>query len=356
MKVFALCRTYFQVAQTLALCELFKEQDRNLELKIFRGKTGLNNFAIKSDVLDFSIQDYPVAMIDMPCSFPATMPLAVKDLIRASLKKNVPKKNIMVTPGAPNLYFLSILNASRIKVDAFYSIEEGIGTYGSILSRTKSKMYKHGKYSFHFPLYLGVEMAKQLLFWIVTYRSGGFIESISTRIKSHHKNRIMLAPLLKATLSSSVFNSSKVVIPKNTILFLSAPFVEHNILDEESYMSVINATRNYFLDLEKNFLIKPHPDEKVDKFKQYMICDFDGPVEALLGVHIDKIVGVVGINSTALILAKKLFDLPAYQVDQKFIYPHKKKHLNTKQLLFAEYTENLQPLCHVINENRQKKQ
>lgn len=322
MKVFALCRTYFQVAQTLALCELFREQVSNLELTIFREKTGLNHFAIKSNVLDFSVKDYPIAMIDMPRSFPATIPLAVKDLIIASFKKNVPKKNVMVAPGAPNLNFLSILKVSKSSVDAFYSIEEGIGTYGSILNRTKIKMKKHGKYSFHFPLYLGVEMAKQVLFWIVTYRSGGFIENISSRIKSHHKNRIMLATLLKETLSSNVFNSSKVIIPKNTMIFLSAPFVEHNLLDEKSYMSLINATRNYFLDLGNFFLIKPHPDENIDKFNQAMICDFDGPVEALLGVHIDKIVGVVGFNSTALILAKKLFKLPAYKIDHKLISPH----------------------------------
>ncbi len=356
MKVFALCRTYFQVAQTLALCEFFKKQDRNLELKIFRGKTGLNNFAIKNDVLDFSIQDYPISMIDMPRSIPITIPLAIKDLIISSLKKNVPKKNIMVAPGAPNLYFLSILKDSRSNIDAFFSIEEGIGTYGTILSRTKSKMYKKGKELYYFVFYFFIELVKQLLLRIVTYRSGGIIETISNRIESHSRNQITLAPLLKRTLSSNVFNSSKMIIHKNTILFISTPFVENNILDKKSYLSIINVTCNYFLDQGKNFLIKPHPDEKVDKFNKHMICDFDGPVEALLSAHIDKIVGVVGINSTALILAKKLFNLPTYKIDHKFIFYDNKRHLNTNsQRLYTEYTEVLKSLCDVINENRQKK-
>jgi len=345
MRVLAFCRTYFQVAQTLALCEWFKEQGKNPELTIFRGKTSLNKFAIKKEALDFSVNDYPVNMVDLvglqKSSF-LVIPLAVARFILSSFKKNK-LQNAIVAPGAPNLYFLSILYDSADDAFAFYSIEEGIGTYGSMLRRAKINMYKSAKSTFYFPLYLIVELAKQLLLRALTYRSGGIVESISSRIISHNTNRVSITPLLKTTLQSDVFSSSKVIIPRNTILFLSTTFVERGIIDEKRYMLLLDDVHNYFKKLGNNFLIKPHPAEKIDKYNEYVTCHFDGPVEAILGANLKNLAGVAGINSTALILAQKLFQLPSYRIEHKYLYPYKKK-LTTfyLQRLLDKHTQILQ--------------
>jgi hypothetical protein len=344
MKVFALCKTYLHVAQTLALCEWFIEKGNNPELTIFRGKTIWNNFAIKKEALYFSITDYPVVMSDMPHSSFAATPWAIAQFIVTSLKKNN-LQNIMVNPGTPHLHFLSGLTASKKHIDAFFSLEEGISTYGNISTKVRAKILKRDRYSFHFFLSLGVETIKQLLFRIVTYRSGGIIECISDRNETHDGNRVMLKPLLKSTMSSNVFGFSKTLIPNNTILFLSGPFVELGIIDKQTYLSIINAVRDHFqsISLRNNFIIKPHPVEKTDKYNGYMICDFDGPVEAIFGAYRANITCVVGINSTALIYASKLFDLPSYRIEHKLIFPPGRKNSDSNlERLLAKHTRTLQ--------------
>lgn len=317
IKIFALCRTYYHIVQTLALCQMFQEQGAHPDLTIFRGKSILDHYPIKDHALDFSSLSFPSRMVTMPHSRAWMLPLAIIRLVLASWRVQSPSI-ALISPNGPHLGLLSALANSGHQPQAFYSIEEGLGTHGGMLHRSRVRA-NHSRHPMRLPLYLSGELLKRALLNSTTIRSGGITETIAARKGSTRGIRIPLAPYVKLTLASGIFRYSSQPFPENTALFLSQPYVEVGVMPRESYLVVLDSVREHFSGLGHNLLIKPHPAEDIYKLRNYQLCHFEGPVEALFGAHQKNLVTVAGINSTALVLAKSLFGLKAYRIEHSLL-------------------------------------
>lgn len=322
MKLVALCRTYYHIVQVLALSQWIQETSTLTDLTIYRGKSILKEFSVEKSALELSSLPYPVRLVDLPNPQVTRLPLAVIRLIFSSLLTRHPRL-ALATPNGPHLGLLTALAKSGMRPQVFYSFEEGIGTYGSTLHRARIRA-AHSRKPHHLPLYLSGELIKRTLLYITTLRSGGIIETLSTRPGSEHGIRIPLAPYVKGVLSSGVFRLSGESLPNNTVLLISQPLVEAGIIDEESYLAVLESARGFFERAGNHFFIKPHPAESVEKLCNFNICQFEGPVEALFSHNKKKLAAVAGINSTAMIIARRLFEIKAYRIEHRLLYARRR--------------------------------
>ena len=315
--IFAHCSTYFHVVQTLALCEMFQEQGAEPDLTIFRGKSILNACPIKDHALDFSFLSFPFRMFAMPDANAWALPLAIIRLVVSSRRVQSPRL-VLVSPNGPHLGLLSAMANSGRQPQAFYSIEEGLGSHGSMLHRSRARA-NYSRHPMRAPLYLFGELLKRALLNITTIRSGGITETIAERQGSTRGIRVPLAPYVKLTLASGIFRYSSQPFPENTVLFLSQPYVEVGVMHRASYLAILDSVREHFIEQGQNLLIKPHPSEDIEKLSNYQVYHFEGPVEALFGALQKDRVTVVGINSTALVLAKSLFGLKVYRIEHSLL-------------------------------------
>ena len=317
IRIFALCRTYYHIVQTLALCQMFQEQGADPDLTIFRGESILNDFPIKEKALDFSSLAFPCRIVAMPPYSIWALPLAVVRLVICSWRKRSLSR-VLVSPNGPHLGLLSALAKLDEQPEAFYSIEEGLGSHGSMLHRSRVRA-NHSGHPKRLPVYLLGEVLKRVLLNITTVRSGGIAETIAARKGSSGRIRIALGPYVKEILASGIFRRPDEPFRKGTVLFLSQPYTEVGVIDGESYLAVLECVRKHFIRLGMNLVVKPHPAEQLEKFHSFRICHFEGPVEALFEQCQENQVAVVGINSTALVLAKNVFALQAYRIEHTLL-------------------------------------
>lgn len=340
MKVFSLCYSYYHVAQTLALCDYLITRGASLNLTIFRGKF-LEGFRVNSQTLDFSRLPYPVTIEDMPSFSIYNAPWAAAKFVLQSFRLTGTNR-ALVNPNGPHLGLLSAITASGNPPDTFFSIEDGLGTHGSILYRSKAKT-RESSSSLLFPLFLVVETLKIALLRVVTFRSGALIRLLASTPQGQRGKFIELAPHMRKVLSSGVFAYERAPMAEGTVLFLSQPYVEMGLIDAQSYLDVVKAAEEHFNSLGKRLQIKAHPAEDLTKWHSHDVCDFDGPVEVLLAENQCTIFAVIGISSTALILAKRLFGLRAFRVQHPALSPLKNSGMNSKlESLLEQHSERLE--------------
>ena len=318
LKVAAYCTSYYHLAQVAGLCEYLRDNGTTPDLTIYRGRF-LGAARIDDAAINLGALNYPARFSD--CGEPnlAALPYAVIKLLLRSLH-STSKSSVLVNPEGPNLKFLSSLTSMEDQPEAFFSIEDGVGTYGSVGHRIRAKARES-----HSPAvkFLAGEILKTTILKLVTLRSGGRCQTLMTG--KTDGPRITITPYVRSGFSCGLFNDIGISLSKPTALYISQPCVELGLLDENQYREILSRIREVFAKQGIDFLIKPHPSESTSKFSEFTICTNNCPAEALLSAHQDYLTCVVGTTSTSLIVAKRLFGIRAYAVHHPLLESKRRK-------------------------------
>lgn len=208
-------------------------------------------------------------------------------------------------------------------------IEDGIGSYTNLSRKIKSIFMERG------------------LFSVIKYLIKAPIQNIYDEIISFerfylfNKNLTVNESFVKAWVKQDELSEPfKLDNANEMILFCSQPLNELGYISDSDFDLLLERLYCYALNRGLKLVVKKHPVEADDKFKNYQLLDYSGPIENLFVKN--KFAMFVGINSTSLLTVNAIYGIETAYITLPDIDFTGMKGLSPKQkLLFNTYSQEI---------------
>ena len=265
--------------------------------------------------------------------------------------KNGVNKLYLISPLIPYIELLLYFDNKSIssKYDpVFVLVDEGYGTY---ISKKNWNMANRMDYDILDLISSKIFRAVDYVFRKMVMKSMTIEDMFLFKIES---------PLI---VNDDIANSYKEVLKlrkndikrdnvEKTIIIISQPLSENNIILLEDELSTMSSLIKFINKKGIKPILKPHPREKKDKYSNLIGCDFEiiedsSPVEEI--IPIVNPLCVVGYSSTALLNSKIFYDINAISLtdllsitdNEKFNFGKEFKTLTSNYVNFIDDLEEI---------------